>query len=139
MKPLTDSTRLEAAERAASPTDSHKGASAPAAILDIVTTVLDDAKADETVTIDLAGKSALADHMIITSGRSDRHVKAITDQLLRALKERGYGRASVEGKDAGDWILIDAGDVLVHVFRPEVRAFYNLEKMWAADLPALAV
>lgn len=119
--------------------DSHSGATAPKALLDIVTAVLDDAKADETVTIDLAGKSALADYMIIASGRSDRHVKAIADQLSRVLKERGHGRAAIEGKDAGDWVLIDAGDVLIHVFRPEVRAFYNLEKMWAADLPALAV
>lgn len=137
--PLTDSHRLETADSAVPPMDSHSGATAPKALLDIVTAVLDDAKADETVTIDLAGKSALADYMIIASGRSDRHVKAIADQLSRVLKERGHGQAAIEGKDAGDWVLIDAGDVLIHVFRPEVRAFYNLEKMWAADLPALAV
>jgi len=73
--------------------------------------------------------------MIVASGRSDRHVGAVADRVLRALKEAGHGRAAVEGLDARDWVLIDAGDVIVHLFRPEVRSFYNLEKMWSSDIP----
>ena len=93
-------------------------------------------KAEETVEIDLTGKTSIADTMIITSGRSQRHVGAIADRVLQALKEKGFGSARVEGLPASDWVLIDAGDVLVHIFRPEVRGFYNLEKMWGADRPA---
>ncbi len=97
---------------------------------------LDDMKAEETVEIDLTGKTSIADTMIITSGRSHRHVGAIADRVLQALKDKGFGSARVEGLPACDWVLIDAGDVLVHIFRPEVRGFYNLEKMWGADRPA---
>ena len=93
-------------------------------------------KAEETVEIDLTGKTSIADTMIISSGRSQRHVGAIADRVLQALKEKGFGSARVEGLPACDWVLIDAGDVLVHIFRPEVRGFYNLEKMWGADRPA---
>lgn len=114
--------------------DAVAGAGAPDALLSIAVTALEDAKAEDLVTIDLAGKSSLADHMIVASGRSDRHVKSIADQVLRALKEAGEGRASVEGLETADWVLIDAGDVVIHVFRPEVRDFYGLEKMWAADI-----
>ena len=96
---------------------------------------LDEMKAEETVEIDLAGKTSLADAMIITSGRSQRHVGSIADKLLHELKDRGFGNARVEGLPACDWVLIDAGDLIVHVFRPEVRSFYNLEKMWGADRP----
>ena len=92
-------------------------------------------KAEETVEIDLVGKTSLADTMIVTSGRSHRHVAAIADRVLQALKDKGFGNARVEGLPAADWVLIDAGDVLVHVFRPEVRGFYNLEKIWGADRP----
>ena len=87
------------------------------------------------VVIDLTGKSAVADGLIVASGRSQRHVGAIADHLLRALKEHGYGRARVEGMPHCDWVLIDTGDIIIHVFRPEVRQFYNLEKMWGADRP----
>jgi ribosome-associated protein len=97
---------------------------------------LEDMKAEELVEIDLAGKTSIADAMIVASGRSDRHVGAIADRLLQTLKEKGYGNARVEGLPACDWVLIDAGDVIVHIFRPEVRGFYNLEKMWGADRPA---
>jgi ribosome-associated protein len=93
-------------------------------------------KAEETVEIDLIGKTSIADTMIVTSGRSNRHVGAIADRVLHALKDKGFGSARVEGLPACDWVLIDAGDVLVHIFRPEVRGFYNLEKMWGADRPA---
>ncbi|MBO6754695.1 MAG: ribosome silencing factor [Roseibium sp.] len=102
-------------------------------LLDIVLTSLDDSKAEDIVTLDIAGKSSLADHMVIVSGRSHRHVSAIADHLLRDLKIAGAGAAKVEGQSACDWVLIDTGDVIVHIFRPEVRSFYNLEKMWAPD------
>lgn len=96
---------------------------------------LDEMKAEETVSIDLAGKTSLADTMIITSGRSNRHVGAIADKVIQDLKANGFGNARVEGLPACDWVLIDAGDLIVHIFRPEVRGFYNLEKIWGADRP----
>ena len=92
---------------------------------------LDDMKAEDTVTIDLTGKSALADTMVVTSGRSNRQVGAIADRLVEDLHKAGVPEVRVEGMPHCDWVLIDAGDVIVHVFRPEVRAFYQLEKMWA--------
>lgn len=104
-------------------------------LVKLILTALEDAKAEETIHIDLAGKSSLADAMVVTQGRSNRHVSAIAERLVQALKDVGHGRARVEGQPACDWVLIDAGDIIVHVFRPEVRAFYNLEKIWAADRP----
>jgi ribosome-associated protein len=106
------------------------------AMLKLVMTSLDDDKAEDIVSIDLAGKTPIADYMVVASGRSARHVGAVADHLVRRLKEEGYGHAQVEGMTQGDWVLIDAGDVVIHVFRPEVRQFYRLEKMWAADIPA---
>lgn len=94
--------------------------------------ILDDAKAEDVVSINIAGKSALGDFMIIASGRSNRHVSAICDQILREVKKQGIGPANTEGQTGGDWVLIDAGDIIIHIFRPEVREFYNLEKMWKA-------
>ena len=109
-------------------------------VIDVVTASLEDSKAEEVVAIDLRRKSALADHIVIASGRSNRHVSAVADHLLRDLKEAGYGNSKVEGLQNGDWVLIDAGDIIVHIFRPEVRSFYNLEKMWsvaeASETPA---
>jgi ribosome-associated protein len=96
---------------------------------------LDDDKAQEIVRIDLRDKSSVADEMIVASGRSQRHVGAMADHLLRTLKDAGLGKARVEGLPACDWVLIDAGDVIIHLFRPEVRAFYNLEKIWSVDAP----
>ena len=104
-------------------------------LLDNIMHWLDEAKAEEVVSIDLAGKSSIADFMVIASGRSDRHVGAIGEQLQRKLKEEGFGRVRVEGLQQGDWVLIDAGSVVVHVFRPEVREFYKLERMWSGDRP----
>lgn len=101
-----------------------------AAILDLVLTSLDDDKAEDIVTIDLRSKSAMADHMVIASGRSTRQVAAIAQKLIDRLKDKFRLSARVEGKDVGDWVLIDTGDVVVHIFRPEVREFYQLEKMW---------
>lgn len=100
-------------------------------ILDIVLDCLESAKAEDIVPINVQSKSALADHMVIASGRSSRHVNAVCDQLLRELKDQGFGTSRVEGLSSGDWVLIDTGDVIVHVFRPEVREFYALEKMWS--------
>ena len=94
---------------------------------------LDDDKAQDIVLIDLKGKSPMADSMIVASGRSHRHVGALADHLLRTLKDQGLGRSKVEGLPHCDWVLIDAGDVIIHLFRPEVRVFYNIEKIWAVD------
>lgn len=103
-----------------------------------ILTSLDDDKAEEIVKIDLRGKSEMADWMVIASGRSSRQVSAIADHLTDKLKQ-DFGRLSkVEGKETGDWVLIDAGDVIVHVFRPEVREFYQLEKMWLSPSQATA-
>jgi len=107
----------------------------PTDLLDFVLDTLDAAKAEDVVTIDLRGKTSIGDHMVLASGRSQRHVGAVADQLIRKLKDEGYGRARVEGQPQCDWVLIDTGDVIVHIFRPEVREFYNLEKMWSADRP----
>jgi len=104
--------------------------------VELILNVLDDAKAEETVSVDITGKSSLADHMIVTSGRSQRHVGAVADQIIRALREHGFGKPRVEGLPHCDWVLVDTGDVIVHIFRPEVREFYNIEKMWQADFAA---
>ena len=104
-------------------------------IAEIVLTRLDEDKAEDVVAIDLQGKSPLADTIIVASGRSQRHVSALADHLLRALKEGGFGKAQVEGLPQADWVLIDVGDVIVHLFRPEVRAFYQIEKIWSVDAP----
>ena len=92
---------------------------------------LDDAKAEDTITIDLHGKTSISDYMVVTCGRSNRHVGAVANRVLEDLEQAGVPDLRVEGMPHCDWVLIDAGDVIVHVFRPEVRAFYNLEKMWA--------
>ena len=92
---------------------------------------LDDMKAEDTIAIDLTGKTSIADAMVVTSGRSNRHVGAVADRVVECLKHAGIPDVRVEGMPHCDWVLIDAGDVIVHVFRPEVRAFYDLEKMWA--------
>ncbi len=92
--------------------------------LNMILSRLDDMKAEETVTIDLRGKSAFSDYMVVTSGRANRHVGAIAENVMKALKEHGQKNLHI------DWVLIDSGDVIVHVFRPEVREFYNLERLW---------
>jgi ribosome-associated protein len=98
--------------------------------LNMILSRLDDMKAEETVTIDLRGKSAFSDYMIVTSGRANRHVGAIAENVMKALKETGIKNLHIEGLPNCDWVLIDSGDVIVHVFRPEVREFYNLERLW---------
>jgi len=97
---------------------------------DLIVTILDDAKAEELVTIDLQGKTAMADYMIVCSGRSSRQVAGMADRVSEGLKAELDRLCKMEGKTQGDWVLIDTGDVVVHIFRPEVREFYQLEKMW---------
>jgi ribosome silencing factor RsfS/YbeB/iojap len=101
-------------------------------LLGLIVQTLEDGKAEEIVTIDLAGKTTIADHMVIASGRSTRQVLALTEHLEEVLSRRI--RISIEGKTQGDWVLIDAGDVIVHLFRPEIRSYYNLEKMWGSAM-----
>ena len=105
-------------------------------MIDVVLQSLEDAKAEQTIAIDIAGKSSLADHMVVTSGRSNRHVAAVADQVVKALRDGGFGKPRIEGLPHADWVLVDGGDVIVHIFRPEVREFYNIEKMWQADFAA---
>ena len=97
---------------------------------------LDDAKAEDIVSLDLHGKTSLADVMVVASGRSNTHVGAIADRVLKALKDAGVPAPRVQGMPHNDWVLIDTGDVIVQLFRPEVRQFYNLEKLWGPDRPA---
>jgi ribosome-associated protein len=97
---------------------------------------LDEAKAENVVTIDIRNKSSLGDYMVIASGRSDRHVGAVAEQIQRKLKEEGHGKARIEGQAHCDWVVVDIGDIILHVFRPEVREFYNLEKMWSGERPS---
>jgi ribosome-associated protein len=106
-------------------------AAAPSELLKRILTSLDDDKAENIVTIDLEGRSALCDAAVIASGRSSRHVAAMAEHLARKLKEGGYGTRPVNGQGQGDWVLVDAGDVIVHIFRPEVREYYDLEGMWS--------
>jgi ribosome-associated protein len=96
---------------------------------------LDDAKAENVVAINLGGKTTLADVMTIASGRANTHVGAIAERVIKACKEAGVAAPRVEGMPNNDWVLVDAGDIIVHIFRPEVRLFYNLEKMWGGDRP----
>lgn len=123
--------------KAAAKTDAVASTPASADPLELARLVaqqLDDDKAENILTIPLAGKSPMADAMIVASGRSARHVAAIADHVSRKLKEAGVGQVRVEGLPNADWVLIDAGDVIVHIFRPEVREFYNLERIWSSDV-----
>lgn len=97
--------------------------------------ILDDNSAQDVLEIDIREKSSVADYMIVASGRSNRHVGALSDYVLRGLKQAGFKDIGTEGQEGKDWVLIDAGDVILHVFRPEVRVFYNLEKIWSVPLP----
>lgn len=118
---------------AAPQTEAKTDALSSEALRDVILATLDDNKAEDVVQIDLRGKSSMGDYMVIASGRSSRQVAAMAEKLVAVLKSDHGRQSKVEGKDAGDWVLIDTGDVIVHIFRPEVRDFYQLEKMW---LPA---
>jgi ribosome-associated protein len=106
-------------------------ASEPGSLHALALQSLDDDQAQDVVSIPLEGKTAIADHMVIASGRSTRQVTAMAQKLAERIKQNGFGSARIEGLPAADWVLVDAGDVIVHIFRPEVRSFYNLERMWA--------
>ena len=126
---------LETAPTGPSPSELPENGLGSKATVEHVLAWLDEAKAEDIVTIPLDGKSSIADYMVIASGRSDRHVGAIAQQIQSKLKDLGLGRVRVEGLESCDWVLVDTGDIMVHVFRPEVREFYNLEKMWAGERP----
>ena len=117
-----------APQKAAAPA---KKPAPPSDLLKRILASLDDDKAENIITIDLEGRSALCDAAVIASGRSSRHVSAMAEHLARRLKEGGYGTRPVNGQAQGDWVLVDAGDVIVHLFRPEVRDYYDLEGMWS--------
>ena len=135
-KPLTTALR-RGEERTRSPrlATARRELSA-AASLKVILASLEDSKAEEIVSLNIVGKSPLADYMVVASGRSHRHVAAIAEHLVTDLKEAGVNEIRVEGLTTADRVLIDTGDAIIHVFRPEVRAFYNLEKMWRAEHPA---
>lgn len=128
-------TPREGASKRTPQSDSARVERGSETLTSLVLEKLDEAKAIDVADIDLAGKTSLADHMVVASGSSNRHVGAIADQLVKSLKKATSTRIRVEGLPHCDWVLIDAGDVIVHIFRPEVREFYNLEKMWSADRP----
>lgn len=128
-------TSVEGAPRGAPHVEPTQDSVESTSLLESVLSSLDDSKAEDVVTIDLAGKTLIGDYMVIASGRSERHVGAIADNLAKQFKDSGAREVSVEGMPKCDWVLIDAGDVIVHLFQPEVREFYNLEKMWQADRP----
>lgn len=106
---------------------------------ELIIKTLDKHKADNIVSIDLGGKSDVADRMVVASGTSSRHVSALADYVVLALKQSGYGFVPTEGAEAGDWVLVDAGDVIVHIFKPEIRELYNLEKMWSVKNPEVEI
>lgn len=99
----------------------------------LVLTSLEDDKAEDILSIDIRGKSSVADMLVIATGRSQRHVGALADHITRRLKEAGVHNVRVEGLPTCDWVLVDAGDLIVHIFRPEVRGFYNIEKIWLPE------
>lgn len=136
--------RVNLIEKSARPKrPSRKPAIAPLAsehedLLSRILASLDADKAEDIVTIELEGRSSLADTLVIATGRSARHVAAIAENLARKLKSAGYGTRPIDGVSQGDWALVDAGDVIVHIFRPEVRAYYDLEGMWSVREPERA-
>lgn len=130
---------MTATHSASAPARTSAGSS-PEDLHALVMQSLDDDQAQETISIPLAGKSSIADHMVIASGRSSRHVAAMAQKLAERIKRETGHVARIEGLPTADWVLIDAGDVIVHLFRPEVRSFYNLERMWGfTDAPAAPV
>ncbi len=123
------------AAKAVKAADPNKPTAAVEKLHKLILKSLDDDKAEEIVSIPLAGKSSVADYIVVASGRSSRQVGAIAEHLAQRIHEATGHKARVEGKGVGDWVLIDAGDIVVHIFRPEVRGFYRLEKMWGVDIP----
>lgn len=101
----------------------------------LILSSLDDNKADQVISINVEGKSDFADRMVIASGTSGRHVSALAEHIVLALKKAGMEHVPVEGKETAEWVLVDAGNIIVHIFKPEARTYYNLEKMWSVSLP----
>ena len=130
----------EPATPAVAPQPAPLPESEPGSIHALILQSLDDDQAQDIISIPLAGKSSIADHMVIASGRSTRQVAAMAQKMAQRIKEAGFGHVRIEGLPAADWVLVDAGDVVVHLFRPEVRVFYNLERMWgiAGEAPPAA-
>jgi ribosome-associated protein len=129
-------SRKAASPKARKPVPKAPKTAAQTELLKRIITSLEDDKAEAIVTIDLEGRSSLCDAAVIASGRSSRHVMSIAEHLARRLKEQGYGTRPVTGASQGDWVLVDAGDIIVHVFRPEVRDYYDLEGMWNVAAPS---
>ena len=136
--PRSQESARKGPSHAAAPDFGAAGAIAGDVLASEIVKWLDEAKAEEIVAIDVRGKTSIGDAMIIATGRTDRHVGAIADQLQRHLKEYGVSKVRVEGQQTCDWVLVDVGSIIVHLFRPEVREFYNLEKMWSAERPGEA-
>ena len=128
-------TSVEGADNSTPPIEPALKVLSSNELLKFIINSLDDVKSVDVTTIDLAEKSSIGDYMLVASGTSARHVGAIADRVARDLRAAGLGRPRVEGLPNCDWVLIDAGDIIVHIFRPEVREFYNIEKMWSADRP----
>ncbi len=128
--PLATSALSRTAKKA--PETVSKGVSAEETLRTALAAA-EDMKAEDTISINLAGKTSIADYMVVTSGRSDRHVVSVAERVVKDLEKAGVKRIRVEGLKQGDWVLIDAGDVIVHVFKPDVREFYSLEKMWSSS------
>ena len=127
---VSEKTAVKPARKTSTKAAALKAQSDADKTLNMILSRLDDMKAEDTLTIDLRGKSVFSDYMVITTGRVNRHVGAIAENLAKGLKENGIASPHVEGLPNCDWVLIDSGDVIVHIFRPEVRAFYNLERLW---------
>ena len=102
-------------------------------LLNVVISSLEEFKAQDIVKIDLIGKTSMADSMLIASGTSSRQIRAIAENTVTEIKKSSNENVNIEGLNQSDWVLIDAGDIIIHLFRPEVREFYNLEKMWQVD------
>ena len=137
MTALSDLSVVKAAKppRPASRKAKAKPEAKDVSLLGAIMASLDDAKAEEVIALDLNGQSSLADHMVVATGRSDRHVGAVAHQLVDALKLKGLSGVRVEGLEACEWVVVDAGDVIVHIFKPDARAFYNIERLWGVDRP----
>jgi ribosome-associated protein len=131
----TDIPTRKPAAKKKSPAAAKTKKKAQAPLLTLILKSLDDDKAEDVVTIDLEGRSSLADALVIATGRSTRHVTSMAEHLARRLKEEGYGTRPIDGAAQGDWVLVDAGDVIVHLFRSEVRDYYDLEGMWSVEEP----
>jgi ribosome-associated protein len=135
MKTLPGQSKTHTSDAQAHKEKNLDGQKSVANLLKLSIQALEDAKAEDIVTLELDGKTAIADAMLVVSGRSNRHVASIADKLEEVLKAAGYRDLRIEGQQHCDWVLVDAGDVIIHIFRPEVRVFYNLEKLWSPDAP----